>query len=154
MERHQARLVTPFAVLGITTQADALTGIEFLPRSTPPLAPWNSVAEEACRQLHAYLQDPHFAFRLPVRIEGTSHRKKVWAALSRIPPGQPLTYGELARRLGSAPRAVGQACAANPLPVLIPCHRVVGATGLGGFMGAGDGDPLAIKAWLLRHESG
>jgi methylated-DNA-[protein]-cysteine S-methyltransferase len=69
-----------------------------------------------------------------------------------IPPGEVRTYGALARKLRSSARAVGNACRANPVPMVVPCHRVVGATGLGGYMGAFTGDPLAIKEWLLRHE--
>jgi methylated-DNA-[protein]-cysteine S-methyltransferase len=73
--------------------------------------------------------------------------------LSDIPRGQSLTYGEVARRVRSVPRAVGQACGANPIALIIPCHRVIGAQGsLGGFMNAEDGFPLAIKRWLLAHE--
>jgi methylated-DNA-[protein]-cysteine S-methyltransferase len=77
---------------------------------------------------------------------------RVWHALMKIPAGRPTTYGALAQRLGTAPRAVGQACGANPLPILIPCHRVVAAGGLGGFMHAASGAPLDVKTWLLAHE--
>jgi methylated-DNA-[protein]-cysteine S-methyltransferase len=76
----------------------------------------------------------------------------VRAALQDIPPGTVRTYAELARQLGSAARAVGGACRNNPVPILIPCHRVVGQQGLGGYTGALTGDPLGIKRWLLRHE--
>ena len=84
---------------------------------------------------------------------GTPFRQRVWAALLTIPRGQSRTYGDVARLIGSAPRAFGQACCDNPIPLIIPCHRVVGANGaLGGFMHAGDGNPIAIKRWLLAHE--
>jgi methylated-DNA-[protein]-cysteine S-methyltransferase len=69
-----------------------------------------------------------------------------------IPAGQSATYGARAKRLGTAARAVGQACGANPLPILIPCHRVVAAHGLGGFMHSAAGAPLDVKTWLLAHE--
>jgi methylated-DNA-[protein]-cysteine S-methyltransferase len=76
----------------------------------------------------------------------------VWQALRRIPGGSTQSYGELARQLHTAPRAVGQACGANPIPVIIPCHRVLARNGLGGFMSSAGGDSLAIKRWLLEHE--
>ena len=69
-----------------------------------------------------------------------------------IPRGETRSYGELAKQLRSAAQAVGQACGANPLPIVIPCHRVVGKAGMGGFMKHGDGAPLDIKRWLLTHE--
>ncbi len=84
---------------------------------------------------------------------GTPFRRRVWDALSTIPVGESRTYGEMARRLATAPRAIGGACGANPIALVIPCHRVVGSQGaMGGFMNAVDGDPIAIKRWLLTHE--
>jgi methylated-DNA-[protein]-cysteine S-methyltransferase len=83
---------------------------------------------------------------------GTPFQLRVWHALMAIPAGQPATYGALAKRLGTGARAVGQACGANPLPILIPCHRVVAASGLGGFMHSAAGTPLDVKTWLLAHE--
>jgi len=77
----------------------------------------------------------------------------VWAAIRAIPPGEVRTYGELARALGSSARAVGQATGANPWPVLVPCHRVVAAQGLGGYVGW-HAPGRAVKRWLLRHEEG
>jgi methylated-DNA-[protein]-cysteine S-methyltransferase len=150
----QARLATPFGVLGILADDRFVTGIRFLPRSTPTLAPRrNSVAHLACIQLNAYLDDPDFRFDLPLKLTGSAHQIKVWEALKTIPRGKALTYGELAARVGSVPRAIGGACGHNPIPVVIPCHRVVSAGGrLGGFMGGRDDDPLAIKRWLLLHE--
>ena len=151
---YQARIRTPFAVLGMRANDQFLTGIDFLPQGTPILTPRkNSIAHLACVQLQFYLEDPRFEFDLPVKLKGSVHQLRVWEALRRIPSGAVQTYGELARPLNSAAIAVGQACGANPIPIVVPCHRVVGARGgLGGFMGSGDGDPLDIKRWLLRHE--
>jgi methylated-DNA-[protein]-cysteine S-methyltransferase len=78
----------------------------------------------------------------------------VWQAIMQIQRGHTQTYGELARKLFSGPRAVGQACGANPIPIIVPCHRVLGSGNLGGFMNCDEGDPLAIKRWLLMHERG
>ena len=154
LPEYQARLATLFGVLGIRTDDKFLTAIHFLPRSTPIFAPQkNSIAHLACVQLNAYLDDPDFAFDLPLKLTGTAHQIKVWEVLKTIPRSEALTYGELAARVLSAPRAIGGACGRNPLPLVIPCHRVVAAGGsLGGFMGGHGDDPLAIKRWLLSHE--
>jgi methylated-DNA-[protein]-cysteine S-methyltransferase len=151
---YQARLATPFAVLGIRHEADCLTGIDFLPRKTPPLPPQTRFAEKVSKRLQAYLQDPDASFDLPFRLKGTAYQRRVWQAIRQIPRGRSLTYGELARKLFSGPRAVGQACGANPIPIIVPCHRVLGSGNLGGFMNCDEGDPLAIKRWLLMHERG
>lgn len=152
MKNYQARLATPFAVLGVETDRGRLTGIDFLPGETAPLQPQNPLAHEVCAQLLAYLADPAFRFDLPLQPRGTTFQHKVWDALLHIPAGGTESYGALAKQLGSAPRAVGQACGANPIPVVIPCHRVLGSKGLGGFMNHSEGGPLQIKRWLLEHE--
>ncbi len=149
---YQALHPTPFAVLGIRTGAGRLRGIDFLPPVTLPRAPEDPFTAEVVAQIEAYLRDPASRFSLPLALAGTAHQHRVWQCLARIPCGQTQTYGELARSIGSTARAVGQACGANPIPIVIPCHRVVARRGLGGFMGRGEGDPLAIKRWLLDHE--
>lgn len=152
---YQGKLLTPFAVLGIRTDEDWLTDIDYLPLNSSLLSPTNALAMETCRQLRAYLKDPDFEFDLPIHIGGTQHQKRVWQQIQAIQPGDTRSYGEIAKTLHSAPRAVGQACGANRLPIIIPCHRVVAAGGkLGGFMHASDGMPLTIKRWLLAHEHG
>jgi methylated-DNA-[protein]-cysteine S-methyltransferase len=143
----------PFAMLGIRTASNAVTGIEYLPVGTPELAPVDAAASRVCKQIAYYLDDPYYRFSLPLAPAGTAFRQRVWQSLQQIPIGESRTYGELARWLGTAPRAVGGACGANPIALVIPCHRVVGSMGsLGGFMGATEGDPIAIKRWLLKHE--
>jgi methylated-DNA-[protein]-cysteine S-methyltransferase len=91
---------------------------------------------------------------LPLLIEGTAFQQQLWDALCEIPRGKTLTYGELARRLGVDARAVGQACGDNRLPIVIPCHRVIAADGIGGFAHATGGYLLEAKRWLLAHECG
>lgn len=151
---HQARLAAPFAVLGIRTEEQWLVALDYLSPGTPVLPPQNALAEEVCRQLRAYFADPRFAFDLPLHLRGTPYQRRVWHAICGIPPGSTSTYFDIARRLHSAPRAVGQACGANPIPIVVPCHRVLAKDGgLGGFMNSRDGLPLAIKRWLLNHES-
>jgi methylated-DNA-[protein]-cysteine S-methyltransferase len=151
----QACVKTPFATLGITTTDKYVTGVRFLAPQTPAKGPRrNTIAFLACIQLQAYLEDPRFEFDMPVLLSGTHHRLQVWEAMRLIPVGHVRTYGEIASELRSSARAVGGACGANPVPVVVPCHRVVGANGsLGGFMGArGEGFELGIKRWLLEHE--
>jgi methylated-DNA-[protein]-cysteine S-methyltransferase len=103
-------------------------------------------------QLTAYFADATSGFDLPLNLRGTDFQQRVWGALRRIPAGTAVTYGQLARRLGTGPRAVGGACRANPCPIIVPCHRVVAKNGLGGFAGDTRGRRLQIKQWLLRHE--
>ena len=150
---YAAKMRAPFAVLGIRTGKAAVTGIEYLPQRERVMAPSDALAARACRQLERYLADPEFRFNLPLAPGGTAFRRRVWDALSQIPVGESRTYGELARQMHTAPRAIGGACGANPIALVIPCHRVVGTHGsLGGFMGVTAGDPIAIKRWLLTHE--
>jgi len=151
----QACLRAPFATLGITATRTHVTGIRYLAPSVAARAPARgTIAFLACVQIQAYLDNPSFAFDLPLAFSGTHHRLQVWEALQRIASGKTRTYGELARELNSSPRAVGGACGANPLPLVVPCHRVIAAGGrIGGFMGAAsEGFELGIKRWLLAHE--
>jgi methylated-DNA-[protein]-cysteine S-methyltransferase len=154
-EAFQACLRAPFATLGITATGTHVTGIRFLAPSIAAKAPKkNTIAFLACVQIQSYLEDPEFVFDLPIRLSGTHHRLAVWEAMQKIEAGRTRTYGELARDIGSSARAVGGACGANPIPVVVPCHRVIAAGGdIGGFMGArADGFERDIKRWLLEHE--
>ena len=152
LEGYSARLKGPFAVLGIRTRAERLTDIEYLPLQAATLRPIDGFSREVCRQLTGYFRDPGFRFDLPFEWHGTDYQQRVWETVRAIPRGRVLSYLEVARRIGSAPRPVGAACGANRIPLLIPCHRVVASGGLGGFMHSRAGPPLQIKRWLLRHE--
>lgn len=150
---YAAKLRTPFAVLGIRTRDATLVGVDYLPLSERAQAPRDAFAGRVVAEVGCYLADPRHRFELPLAAAGTPFQHAVWDAIAAIPVGESRTYGELARALRTAPRAVGNACGANPLALVVPCHRVVGSRGaLGGFMGAAAGDPLAIKRWLLVHE--
>lgn len=152
--RFQAKMLAPFAVLGICTEEDWLTEIDYLPLSTPLMIPSTSLAKEVCAQLQAYLSNPRYAFDLSLHISGTVHQRRVWEQIQTIPSGQTCSYAEIAKKIHSAPRAVGRACGANKIPIVIPCHRIIAKNGsLGGFMNAREGEPLEIKRWLLQHES-
>jgi methylated-DNA-[protein]-cysteine S-methyltransferase len=148
----QAKLPTPFALLGIRAADDVLDEIVFLPRSGASLAPQNGVVERVCAQIGRYLDDPEFPFDVPLARRGTPFQRRVWGRIAAIGPARTRSYGEIARELGSSPRAVGQACGANPVPLVVPCHRVLAAGGLGGFAHHEGGFHLSVKRWLLAHE--
>lgn len=120
------------------------------PDELPDGKPTDLLAE-AARQIAAYFDGTLTDFDLPLAPEGSDHQKRVWWAMNEIPYGETWTYGELARRANSVARAVGGACGANPIPVILPCHRVVAANGgAGGFSGKGG---LVTKSALLEIES-
>lgn len=104
---------------------------------------------EAKRQMDAYFDGALETFDLPLRIEGTAFQEQVWREMLKIPSGQTRTYGDIARKLKASAQAVGTACGRNRLPVIVPCHRVVAANGLGGYSGAGG---LETKIALLELE--
>jgi methylated-DNA-[protein]-cysteine S-methyltransferase len=152
LDKHKARVEAPFAVIGVSTEGDFVVGIEYLPKHTALLDAKDLFTAEVCRQLQAYVADPRFRFDLPIAAGGTGFQKRVWAAICQLQSGATSTYTDVARSIGSGPRAVGAACGANPLPLVVPCHRVVGRRGLGGFMNATGGFALEVKGWLLAHE--
>ena len=144
----------PKMKVAVTTRDECVTGISYLPPSVNVRAPTNPLAERAARQLERYREDPDASFDLPLLIEGSPFQRRLWDALCTIPRGKTMTYGELAQRLGAEARAIGQACGDNRLPIVIPCHRVVAADGLGGFAHSTSGYLLEAKRWLLAHECG
>ena len=149
---YNAIVAAPGFSLGVQCTDDEITTIEFL-EPQPEQALTTPLAAEAVRQIQAYLNDPAFQFGLPLRPSGTAFQRRVWAQIAAIPPGRTDTYGQLAKMLKNAPRAVGQACGANPFPLVVPCHRVVATGGgLGGFSRQGGGFLLDVKRWLLKHE--
>lgn len=114
--------------------------------------PAGAILAQARRQLGEYFDGARTTFDLPLDLQGTSFQRQVWDELTRIPFGATRTYGEIARRVGapSASRAVGAANGRNPVAIVVPCHRVIGANGdLTGFGGG-----MARKEWLLKHEAG
>ena len=142
----------PFGGIGIRTHEGAISEAVYLPRSIKPRAGKTPLAREAARQINAYFREAAFEFDLPLAEKGSAFQRTVWKVVASIPSGHTLSYGDVARRIRSAPRAVGQACGANWYSLLIPCHRVLAANGIGGF-GSGDGGfHLNVKRWLLAHE--
>ena len=144
----------PFGKVGIRTGGGAVHEIVYLPAVTARFEPDCALAERAAAQIERYLANAEMAFDLPLASRGTLFQRRVWDGICAIEAGDVLTYGTLAKRIGSInARAVGQACGSNPFPIVIPCHRVVAANGIGGFAHhAGDGFFRDVKRWLLAHE--
>ena len=144
---------TPLGALIVHWQGRAVSCVRLpmhkacAPRPTLAVPAWLE------QEFQAYFRDATHDFGIVVQLVGTAFQQRVWQALRRIPSGAVKRYGDLAAELGSSARAVGNACRANPCPILVPCHRVVAQRGLGGFAGQTDGASMAIKVWLLRHEN-
>lgn len=143
---------TPLGQLHATFEEGVLCSIDLDVPQSNKKAVFNPAAEQLQQQLDGYFADANFIFDLPVRLSGTAFQQRVWTALREIPSGGFCTYGELAARLQTSARAIGNACRCNPVPIVIPCHRVVAASGIGGYSGETAGDKLAIKRLLLAHE--
>jgi methylated-DNA-[protein]-cysteine S-methyltransferase len=151
-------LSSPLGKLLLTSDGQALTGLHMsrlAEASAPePAATWrrdDAVFREVCEQLAAYFEGESMSFDLPLDLAGTPFQRRVWDELCRIPYGQAISYAALARRIGqpSASRAVGGANGQNPVAIIVPCHRVIGADGgLGGYGGG-----LDRKRWLLELEA-
>lgn len=149
-----AIVAAPFGAIGIRTDGEQVRELVYLPPRFTAQDASDALAARAAQQVGTYLADPDFRFDLPLSAVGSAFQQRVWAAIRAIPRGSVRTYGAIAKELASAPRAVGQACGANWFPLLIPCHRVTAAGGLGGFASHADenGFHLSVKRWLLRHE--
>ena len=146
-------LDSPLGRLGVRLQHGRVCAVDVLPDSACLAAGSDAIAATIARQFSAYFRDPRCGFRLPVALQGTPFQRRVWQALRRIPVGETRSYGELAALLGTGARAVGNACRRNPLSIIVPCHRVVGAAGVGGYAGqTAAGRTLDRKCWLLAHE--
>ena len=142
----------PKMKVAVATREERVVEIRYLPLSSESIFPRNALAARAADQLREYLENPDIKFDLPLAVEGTPFQLRLWEALCRIPRGKTRTYGDLARELEGEARAVGQACGDNRLPIVIPCHRVVAANGLGGFAHSTSGYLIEAKRWLLAHE--
>jgi len=144
----QLSLHTPLGEVTISEDGGAIVALDWGRGRDQEATP---LLRDACDQLQEYFDGKRMSFNLPLTPEGSDFQKRVWAALCTIPPGETRSYADIARTIGSAPRAVGGANGANPIPLFIPCHRVIAADGsLGGYSG---GDGPATKRFLLDHES-
>jgi methylated-DNA-[protein]-cysteine S-methyltransferase len=149
---HEYIIFTPFVSLKLTCTDKALITIEFAGKAQATPSTTKGLPRLIGIQIKQYCQSPKKIFDFPICLQGTDFQKKVWNALRKIPAGKVKTYGELAADLNTSPRAIGNACRRNPVPFIIPCHRVVSKTGIGGFAGATEGEYLTIKRKLLHHE--
>jgi len=140
-------LSSPVGHLRIEAADEAIVAIGWA--ETDTAAAMTPLLAEARRQIEAYFAGKLRDFDLPLRPAGSPYERRVWAAMRAIRYGATRTYGALAGELGSAPRAIGRACGRNPIPIVIPCHRVLARVGLGGYSGTGG---LATKQALLTLE--
>ncbi|HVB90694.1 MAG TPA: methylated-DNA--[protein]-cysteine S-methyltransferase [Acidimicrobiales bacterium] len=145
-------LDTPVGRLVLESDGDALIGIWLPTQSQPARGSGHDappVLKDAATQLEEYFARERTEFDVPMVLDGTVFQKEVWAELTRIPYGTTISYGELARRVGrpKGPRAVGQANGRNPIPIMVPCHRVLAGDGIGGYGGG-----MAMKRTLLATE--
>lgn len=147
-----AVFASPIGRLGICVRDKALSRLLFLEDE----ASLRRSSSRHVRQIEAkilhYFEKPGRKLLIDIDVEGTPFQREVWRELRRIRSGKTCSYAWLAKRIGSSARAVGGACRRNPVPIIVPCHRVVSSRGLGGFAGASTGRLLDIKRWLLRHE--
>jgi len=157
LAEYQAVIEAPFGLpgcrIGIRVMRQALVGIDYLFSAVEPVDPVTPCATAVVNQLNAYFDSAGHHFTLPVELRGTPFQRRVWRALAAIPCGATRSYGLLAAELGTSARAVGNACRVNPVPVVIPCHRVTSASSIGGYAGETEGANISIKRWLLAHET-
>ena len=149
---YDAVIDSPIGRLGIRLHDGSLRQVKFLGDDVALQSAVTPAADGVVAGIRAYFKTGLHANALDIELEGTEFQRRVWKALCAIPAGQVTTYGILAEKLGSSARAVGNACRCNPVPILVPCHRVVARNGLGGFAGDRDGRLVDIKRFLLAHE--
>lgn len=141
------RLHTPVCTIKIHRRQDVITHIDW------DFSQDADLAENHGQQLADFWPEPKQTVTIKLLKQGTAHQNKVWAELLKIPLGSTLTYSALAKKIGSAARAVGNACRTNPYTLLIPCHRVVAVNGMGGYSGHRHGEYMLIKEKLLAYEA-
>jgi methylated-DNA-[protein]-cysteine S-methyltransferase len=145
MRMFRLTVQTPTGPVTLTEEESAITRVTWGGRGTDH----TPLLDRAAAQMTAYFEDPAKPFELPFRVQGSAFQRTVCDMMRAIPVGDTRTYGDIASDLDVPPQAVGQACGGNPIPIIIPCHRVLAANGLGGFSGAGG---VETKVALLRHE--
>ena len=154
-EWFDAIVPAPFGSIGVrlTQDKQALFELVYLPEGSTENQGDTALAQQAYQQITRYLKNPQHRFDLPTVVQGTDFQNKVWQEINQIECGQVLSYKQVGKLIGcGSPRAVGGACGANPYPLIVPCHRVVAASGIGGFARHDDGFHIGVKRWLLQHE--
>lgn len=152
MTEYDAILSTPVGMIGVRTEGDAVTQVELNLTSVEEQHARTQAGADTVGFLQRYFEQGEWTADTPLQLSGTAFQQRVWLGLLAIPAGVVMTYGGLAKELQSSARAVGQACRRNPCPIVVPCHRVVAASGLGGFAGSTSGVLSDIKRRLLHHE--
>lgn len=152
-QQYNAIINTPIGKLGLIITNNKLAKIEFLPLQAREFSPKNPVVQQIFKRIKEYFSNPQLQFKFQLQLKGTPLQQKIWQTIQKIPCNKTITYGELAQKIATSPRVIGNACRRNPIPLVIPCHRVVAATGLGGYCGKNNKNFLRIKQWLLTHES-
>lgn len=142
----------PFGPITLYASEEAVDRIELFSSASNSVNESSTILQKLEQQLSAYFSDAHTQWNIPLTIKGTDFQQKVWRYMQAIPLGETRSYGEVAASLNSSARAVGNACRANPFPIVIPCHRIVSKSGLGGFAGKTKGHQILVKQWLLSHE--
>ena len=151
MHRDSHVFTSPVGAIFLEGDGERLTSVRIAPEVEPVRSAPGTLLAEAERQIAAYFAGGLTDFDLPLAPASTARGEELRQAMCAIPHGATASYGELARRADSGPRAIGQACRRNPLPIIVPCHRVIGAGGAIGYYSGGAG--ITTKAWLLNHES-
>lgn len=143
---------SPLGSIGFLVQCNKLIALNLLLDTFLLKSPQDQFSQQVVSELEHYFHNPKHSFSLDFQLNGTPFQQRVWQTLQRIPIGETLTYGTLAKQLNSHPRAIGQACKKNPIAIMIPCHRIVAANHLGGYSGERQGRMMDVKKWLLQHE--
>lgn len=153
-------ILSPIGTLTVSIQGKTVIGINLgmdsrkaVPECLQAIDnPTSSFGQQVAMQLKSYFASSAADFSLELCLSGTPFQRAVWQQIRGIKYGETRSYSDIAGRLGSSARAVGNACRANPVPIIIPCHRVVAKSGLGGFAGQRQGSNIDAKTWLLQHE--
>jgi len=143
---------SPIGPLGLELTKNGIKRLSYLKGKHETCMPKQGLALKIYKQIDEYFQLKRTEFDLPIDIGGTLFQRRVWKQVSKISYGESLTYGEIAKLIDSGPRAVGNACRKNPIPIIIPCHRIVKKNSIGGYCGSLVGKEIQQKDWLLRHE--
>lgn len=143
---------SPVGKIYVETKNEQLVKLEYHSKKKVTTHKLSSFASQVKTQIEKYFKSSKTKFTVAVELAGTPFQKKVWRTMQKIPAGQTRTYGEISDQLQSSPRAIGNACRANPVPLVVPCHRIVGKSSLGGFGGEIAGRNIDCKSWLLKHE--
>ncbi len=142
----------PFGPIRLHADEYGLQQIELFPIPLNVTNRSSAILQQLGQQLTVYFSNAQIQWGISLPTKGTAFQQKVWRYMQAIPVGETRSYGEVAKALNSSAQAVGNACRANPFPIVIPCHRIVSKSGLGGFAGQVEGNNISVKQWLLDHE--